>query len=108
MENQKIPDSALSASSSWNSATTGPQWGRLNYQGPQGGAWVSRISDIKQWFEVDLGGPSNVTRCATQGRYNANEWVTKYKVEYSSDGKTFVTYQNYGVDKVRALNSSPV
>lgn len=61
---------------------------------------MARTNDDKQWLQVDLGGPSKVTRCATQGRDNANEWVTKYKVQYSSDGRTFVTYQKYGVDKV--------
>jgi len=44
-----------------------------------------------------------VTRVATQGRYSVyNQWVTKYKLQYSDDGVNFQYYKEQGqtTDKV--------
>ena len=42
-------------------------------------------------MQVDLGSPHQVVAVATQGRHDSyfQQWVTSYKVAYSSDGVTF-------------------
>lgn len=51
----RIPDSALSASSSWDS-NHGPSRSRLNQpeQYPAQGAWSAASKDLPQWIEVNL------------------------------------------------------
>ncbi|CAH3188260.1 unnamed protein product, partial [Porites lobata] len=44
----------------------------------------------------DLGGYTTLTRVATQGRTGSNEWVTKYKLQYSDDGMNFQFYKEHG------------
>ena len=39
-------------------------------------------------------------RVATQGRQNADQWVTSYYVSYSVKGFRFVTYKEYRRTKV--------
>lgn len=90
LENRNIPDSSITASS-MNSATYSPTLGRLHhYYG-----WIAGTSNQQQWFQVDLEGWTKVTRVSTQGRQNAAQWVTKYKLAYSYDG---VFYEEYNED----------
>ena len=42
---------------------------------------------------MDIGETAKVTMVATQGRYDANQWVQSYKVAYSKYGGHFV-FQN--------------
>ena len=59
--------------------------------GGKTGAWSSRINDKSQWIQVDLRVKFQVTKIATQGRQDHAQWVTQYKVSYSTDGKVFVS-----------------
>ena len=45
-----------------------------------------------QWLQVDIGYNSRVTGVATQGMNGNNQWVSKYRIQYSSDGVTFEFY----------------
>ena len=81
--------------------------GRLHFQETpyQAGSWVAKETNKDQWFQVDLGNQETyITGVATQGRnYNMywpygphSQWVTKYKVDYSNDGKHFQYYREQG------------
>ncbi|KAK3728045.1 hypothetical protein QZH41_004799, partial [Actinostola sp. cb2023] len=102
MQSRAIPDARITASSMWD-GNHAPAQGRLNYKPPRGkaGSWSSRHNRVGQWIQVDLKRVTKVAGIATQGRSNANQWVKQYKLQYSSDGKTF---NNYEGDKVFAAN----
>lgn len=93
MENKQIPDAQITASSEYNSAH-GASNGRLNFQsgGGKTGAWSARTSDVNQWLKVDMGKRKMITGIKTQGRAEANQWVTSYTISYSDDGATFTSY----------------
>ncbi|XP_022786853.1 lactadherin-like [Stylophora pistillata] len=104
MENYGIPNGQVQASSEWDPNHAAIQ-GRLHYKPPRGkqGAWSARSNNENQWLQVDLGSEfTKVTGVATQGRYNYNQWVTKYKLQYSNDPATFTYYREPGeaADKV--------
>ena len=44
-------------------------------------------------FKVDFGAIAKVTRIATQGRPDANHWVTEYTLSSSLDGGHFEPYK---------------
>lgn len=50
---------------------------------------LCRVSDRKQWIQVDFLSPYAITGVTTQGGYNIPEWVTSYKIWYSTDGNIF-------------------
>ncbi|RVE74316.1 hypothetical protein OJAV_G00020990 [Oryzias javanicus] len=63
-----------------------PSKARLNSQG-FGCAWLSKFQDNSQWLEIDLKEVMVVSGILTQGRCDAEEWITKYSVQYRSDDK---------------------
>jgi len=110
MESGAISDKQIKASSQWDS-NHAPFQGRLHFQGIsfKAGSWSAGKNDLHQWLQVDLGSQySKVTRVATQGRNAYNQWVTKYKLQYSNDGVTFQYYRERGetVDKVQYTQSN--
>jgi len=77
----------ISASSSWNKKH-GPEQAKLNLQ--EGLAnWSAKSNDLKQWIQVDFGMKKKVEKIAIQGRYNREQWVKKFKIFLSVDGKKF-------------------
>lgn len=88
MQNNQIPDSALRASSSYNMNSMGPRNGRLHFQASSGqyGAWAVSTNNAFQYFEVNFGEWTMVTKVATQGRQDGGWWVTSYSLSYSYDG----------------------
>ena len=94
MESRLIKDSQITASSQWDANHAAIQ-GRLNFLagGGKAGGWSSRTNDANQWIEVDLVIHTKLTRIVTQGRNAFDQWVTKYKLQYSEDGVTFHYYQ---------------
>ena len=98
MENRAIPGGKISASSEWDSKHAAKQ-ARLHFPGGPGiaGSWSSRQNDANQWLQIDLGIQNpKMTGLATQGRANANQWVTMYKLQYSHDGVNFYYYREQG------------
>lgn len=57
--------------------------GRLS--SPQ--AWSAAKSGRNQWYQIDLGSVQWVGGVATKGRGNYPQWVTKYRIRYSKNGK---------------------
>ena len=74
----------------------GPERARLNNQneGSYGSCWLTKYNDIGQWIQVDFAKITKVTRIATQGRFDANQWLKTYSLSYSPDGSRFVPYDN--------------
>ena len=104
MESGAIADLHLTASSEYDSRY-GPKRARLHTKdwtipgiglGP--GAWSSLTRDLNQWLQVDLSKTTPVTHVATQGRntYSPGQWVTKYKLQFSNDGVSFLVYKRQG------------
>ena len=76
-----------------------PSQGRLYQQVVSGsgyGSWLAQTNNDRQWFQVNFGGWTKVTRLCTQGRVDAAQWVTKYKITYSYDGVFFKDYKEDG------------
>jgi ribosomal protein L19E len=101
MENGEIPDSQILASSEYD-ANHGAVNSRLNFraQGRRRGAWSARRNDLNQWLQVNFVLQATVTEILTQGRSDADQWVTSYTVSYSNDGLNFFAYRANGVIKV--------
>uniref|UniRef100_A0A674P1E8 receptor protein-tyrosine kinase n=1 Tax=Takifugu rubripes TaxID=31033 RepID=A0A674P1E8_TAKRU len=94
MEDGRIPDEAITASSQWYE-TTGPQYARLN-QEKGDGAWCPEPSD-SQYLQVDLGKLTFLTVVGTQGRYVQNsgkEFARAYRLNYSRDGLLWKSWRN--------------
>ena len=104
MQNNEIPDSALSASTSYNVNSMGPGNGRLYFQATSGknGAWAASTNDKFQWFAVNFGNYAKVTGLATQGRQDGNWWVESYSLSFSHDDVFFEDYKENNIKKVRA------
>ena len=92
-----IFDYQISASSQQDDNHSAAQ-GRLHFKGDGSkvGGWSALSNDVNQWIQVDFGSYTRVTGVATQGRYNDDQWVTKYMLQYSDDGLTFQTYKKPG------------
>ena len=88
LESGAIPDSQLSASSTFSGFSTSE--GRLNQTGSNG--WTAGNTTSPQWFKVDLGQVEIVSAVATQGRNNFAQWITSYRIEYSSDDSNYTVY----------------
>ena len=81
MGNEKIPASAITASSSYDSGLV-PTFARLNSPS----AWAIGFSATPpHWLQVDLGGIVAVKMVATQGRRLVNQWATSYFISSSVD-----------------------
>ena len=80
----------------------GPRNGRLHFQPSSGqyGAWAVSTNNEFQYFEVNFGGWTMVTKVATQGRQDGAWWVKSYSLSYSYDGVFFEDYKEDNVVKV--------
>ena len=96
LQNYRIKNAAITASSQWDQ-NHAPWLARLHRsrRGRFMGAWSSRRNDYKQWLQVDMGRSMKVTGIATQGRQDADQWVTAYYVYISSDGVNFAKVKHW-------------
>ncbi|XP_038045117.1 probable carboxypeptidase X1 [Patiria miniata] len=93
MENRRIPDSSLEASTLGDSGYH-TQDSRLN----SNSGWCANSQDNKHpWIRVDLGEVATVAGLITQGRHQSNVWITSYKVEYSQAVSSWSTVTEDGV-----------
>ena len=98
MESGEITDGQITASSEWSS-THAPSLARLNRvkEGNKAGSWAAKINDVNQWLQIELGSDyTKVTRIATQGRSDYDQWVKTYKLQYSEDGVSYQFYREQG------------
>jgi len=101
IEDGRIPNSALTASTVYD-ANHAAMLARLNLAAPSGkaGSWCAKKNDVNQWLQIDLGTPTTVTKVATQGRQEHNQWITSYSLSYSLAGSFWVQYTVRGKKKV--------
>ena len=95
MESKSISDAQIYASSQLNDDRA-PSQARLHIQAATDGknrGWSARKNDLYQWLQVDLGSEAIVTRVATQGIDGLDEWVTKYRIQFSYSGINFRFYK---------------
>ncbi|KXJ25354.1 Venom prothrombin activator oscutarin-C non-catalytic subunit [Exaiptasia diaphana] len=88
MKSGLIPDSNISASSEWDNNHRAEN-ARLDFVPQAGrtrGAWSAKINNQNQWLQVDFGAELKLTQVATQGRFDYDQWVTRYAISYSRDG----------------------
>ena len=107
IQDGRITQSMLTASSMYN-RYYGPWSARLQARnhGAIRGGWLARVNNNRQWLQIDLGAKSVVKRIATQGRYDANQWVTSYTVSYSNNGVRFYPYRENRRVRVCSLRVS--
>ena len=96
LEDKRITNGLLSASTYYNHHLS-PWHGRLNHRW----SWSARTNNHNQWFQVSFVGVVRATGIGTQGRQDANQWVTKYIVSYSPDSTHFRFYSEGRGTKVR-------
>lgn len=70
---------------------------------PGAGGWSPLSSDRYQWLEVDLGGRTQITAVATQGRYGSSDWQTAYLLMFSDTGHNWKQYRQEDSIGVSAL-----
>ncbi|XP_075921997.1 inactive carboxypeptidase-like protein X2 isoform X2 [Petromyzon marinus] len=105
MESMRIDDFQIHASTI-SRYGLGAHRGRLNIQAGMleddqyDGAWCAGRHDAQQWMEVDARRITNFTGVITQGRNSqqTHAWITSYKVMFSNDSHSWITYQN-GADE---------
>jgi hypothetical protein len=105
MEDKRITDHQITASSN-SSLKSVAHRGRLGTRKDEygDGAWSSKSSS-SGWLQIDLGDVSMVTKVATQGRHDANQWVKTFYLEYSIDGIHWTECKDvYSARKVIILN----
>lgn len=95
LEDKRIPDTAITASfaeSSWPAIK-----GRLNSDK----VWCAS-SKADQYLQIDIGAVKMITKVATQGMKDRDNWVTHYRLGYSIDGIHWAfNYEPCSTKKVR-------
>ncbi|XP_076650199.1 discoidin domain-containing receptor 2-like isoform X2 [Halictus rubicundus] len=110
MEEGKIPDDAITASSSYESKSVGPQNARIR-QEKNGGAWCPKAqisSSIREYLEIDLTRNHLIAWTETQGRFGngqGQEYAEAFFLEYWRDTK-WHHYKNLKGDRVLRGNSN--
>ena len=101
LEDRRVPHQMMRASSYYNTYCA-PRNARLHQRraGRDGGAWCAKKSNRGQWVQVDFSADTLVRRVATQGRQNADQWVTSYYLSFSRDGHRFAPYKEGRSTKV--------
>ncbi|KAF4518477.1 hypothetical protein B566_EDAN006482, partial [Ephemera danica] len=91
MEDGRIPDTDISASSAYDSGSVGPQHGRLRHD-KSGGAWCPRrqiTRETTEYLQVELHVPHALTGTRTQGRFGngqGQEYAEEFALEYWRPG----------------------
>ena len=60
--------------------------------GSLAGAWVAGILDTDQYLQVDIRKPYRFRKVHIQGRADAEEWITSFKIWYDAGNYTWVLY----------------
>jgi len=109
--NFKIPDSAfyspanLAPGGGWAAAAKNARlYMADDYNNKRIGAWCAASHDSAKsadgYVQVDLGQQKTISYIATQGRDKYFERIERFKIQYSTDGSNFQTYQLNGKDEI--------
>ena len=106
LQNRRLPDSRITASSEWNHFHAA-RLGRLGQvkHGRFVGAWCARHNNHLQWFKCDFGRPMKITKVATQGRQDTNQWVTSFYLSSSQDNVHWEMYKFRSAYKVMMIET---
>ena len=84
MEDRRIPDSSINASSFLHRGLR-PSLVRLN----SNYSWMAAYNDTKPWLQIDLGRDVVIRKIATQGRPgNHSMWVKTYTLSSRANEET--------------------
>ena len=106
LQNGKIANKRITASSSWDRYHA-PFLARL-HKGKSHryiGAWAAGFNNYHQWLQVDFGRPSKIVRISIQGRADADQWVTYFRVSHSLDRLHYVYYKYRDSIKVSPIQN---
>ena len=93
MESKSIPNSAITASSTW------PGYYTYYVRPGQTNCWYAESGKEKNsWIQVDLGKRTTFTGLETQGC--SSGWTTTYSVSFSVDGNRWFKYEENSATKV--------
>lgn len=93
MEDGAISDDQITASSQWSDNNAAKN-ARLNFERNGDWGWTTGTNNLYQWLQVDHGSSTSVTGVATQGTPDySNNWLTKYKLQFSDDGVALHFYK---------------
>uniref|UniRef100_UPI00398E7098 discoidin domain-containing receptor 2 isoform X2 n=1 Tax=Pristiophorus japonicus TaxID=55135 RepID=UPI00398E7098 len=98
MQDGKIPDEDITASSEWYGSTAA-RFGRLGKERGDG-AWCPvdlLYPDSAEYLQVDLHALNFITLLGTQGRHaygSGNEFARAYQLDYSRDGRRWITWRD--------------
>ena len=92
MEDKRIPDSSIRASSAYNNNYRAA-YGRLRSESGFGG-WLAPTSDKNPWFQVNFGSIVTITQVATQGMSRFGARTMTYTLSHSGGSGSFVSYNN--------------
>ena len=101
LENQRISDGNITASSVQN-ANTPAKNGRLNYT--PGSSWCAGTSDTNPYLQIDLQTLHIICAVSTQGNSLADQWVKTYTLQLSINGSTWTDYKEAGQVKVQCFS----
>ena len=88
----KIPDSRLTASTQYSDFYQ-PAYGRINDS--RGDGWCAKeASRNDDWLQIYFGKTVQVCAVVTQGDVSGNEWVTDFKLLFSTDGNDWTAYKD--------------
>ena len=89
----------------WNGYNDQPYYGRLH--GNRGDGWCASTANGNDWLQIDLGEIFQLCGVATQGDGDfgaGDEWVTHFKLSYSSNESSWTIYEDgNGTEVVRML-----
>ena len=91
-----MSDAALTSSSNYNTQTAAG-FSRLNtpvVSGQHYGAWSAGSARLDEWIQVYLGSVKVIESVTSQGRSDANQYITQYEVLTSLDGEAFTAVSN--------------
>ena len=97
MQDHRIADSQISASSS----VSGSRANKARLEGTYAG-WQAGRRDLYQWLQIDLAQSVIVVAVATQGNRDVEMYVTSYFLMYKQNttSTNWTKYQEHGVVKV--------
>ena len=107
MESNSLPNSSITASSVFTLEPGHEPWlARLNNVPKHGntGSWSTGFNLAGVWLQVDLGEEKLLTNLSTQGRPSEDQWVTSYKISFSSDSVKWESYKESNAVKVCDLD----
>lgn len=101
LQSGRLKNHMITASSVWD-VNHAAHLARLHNRrrGRYMGAWSARYNTRYQWLQTDFGGAAKIIRISTQGRQDANQWVTQYYVTHSLDRVHFSEYKERNSRKV--------